>query len=38
MGVLSRPAVPVLAVSAVCALIWSAALILPAVLITKLIA
>jgi membrane protein DedA with SNARE-associated domain len=38
MGVLSRPAIPVLAVSAVSALIWSAALILPAVLITKLIA
>lgn len=38
MGVLRRPAVSFLAVSAIGALIWSAALILPAVLIAKLIA
>lgn len=38
MGVLRRPAVPFLAVSAIGALIWSASLILPSVLIAKFIA
>lgn len=38
MGVLRRPVAPFVAVSAVTALIWSAALIAPAVLIAKLIA
>lgn len=38
MGVLRRPAGPFLVVSALAALVWSASLILPSVLIAKLIA